>query len=287
MTSNRLGNQNSAQQWVNIYAMDWATGNIRTILESSADTLTATSLPMANGAVKNGSRVIVCSQGRDRIGGALFDLNPQTGDARLALDNWHGLQFNSPNDVILDRNGDVWFTDPMYGYEQGFRASPQLGSWVWYFSSKTQTAYPVADGFTKPNGLAFNVDETILYVTDSGFYRGDGTWSTDRPHAIYAFDVVAKNSGDKPQLKNRRLFAVVDHGIPDGIKVDGDDRVFVGCGDGVHIFDPSGWLLGKILVPGHKGVANLAFAGPYRNELLMLAETAVYSVQLAVTPPKR
>ena len=60
-------------------------------------------------------------------------------------------------------------------------------------------------------------------------------------------------------LTNRRLLHVVDTGIPDGIKVDARGRLFVGCGDGVHVLSRDGELLGKIKLPGKDPAANLAF----------------------------
>ena len=85
-------------------------------------------------------------------------------------------------------------------------------------------------------------------------------------------------------LTNRRLLHVADTGIPDGIKVDARGRLFVGCGDGVHVLSRDGELLGKIKLPGKDPAANLAFGkGKHRSTLYVLDETSVTAVELPGT----
>ena len=77
---------------------------------------------------------------------------------------------------------------------------------------------------------------------------------------------------------------VVDTGIPDGIKVDARGRIYVGCGDGVHILSRDGELLGKIKLPGKDPAANLAFGkGKHKSTLYVLDETSVTAVELPGT----
>lgn len=83
--------------------------------------------------------------------------------------------------------------------------------------------------------------------------------------------------GDQPFLTNRRLFAMADNGVPDGIKCDQFGNVYSGCGDGIHVWSPGGVLLGKILIPG--GVANFCFAR--RGRILALNETRMWEISLA------
>lgn len=91
----------------------------------------------------------------------------------------------------------------------------------------------------------------------------------------YAFDLSTISS--EPFLTNKRVFAMADTGIPDGIKCDTKGNVYSGCGDGVNVWSPGGVLLGKILISG--GVANFCFG---RNgELFMLNEHKIWRAQLA------
>ena len=89
-----------------------------------------------------------------------------------------------------------------------------------------------------------------------------------------AFDLAQLHG--QPFLVNRRLFAFVDVGIPDGIKCDTDGNVYSGCGDGVHVWSPGGVLLGKILIPG--GVANFCFGS--KGQMFILNEHRLWRVQL-------
>lgn len=81
----------------------------------------------------------------------------------------------------------------------------------------------------------------------------------------------------QPFLINRRLFAMADTGVPDGIKCDTHGNVYSGCGDGVNIWSPGGVLLGKIVVDG--GVANFCFGA--RGELFLLNEHKIWRAQLS------
>ena len=78
-------------------------------------------------------------------------------------------------------------------------------------------------------------------------------------------------------FENRKTFAFVSPGIPDGIHCDTKGNVYAGCGDGVHVFNPSGKLLGKIHIGGT--VANFGFAG--KGRMVILAETELYFATLA------
>jgi gluconolactonase len=82
----------------------------------------------------------------------------------------------------------------------------------------------------------------------------------------------------QPFLCNRRLFAMADVGIPDGIKCDVNGNVYSGCGDGVSIWSPGGVLLAKILVEG--GVANFCFGR--EGQMFLLNEYRLWRVQIAV-----
>lgn len=86
-------------------------------------------------------------QGGNNTGGALFVLDVLTGAARQLLDNFQGLQFNSPNDVVVSREGVAYFTDPSVGIQQNFRSVMQLGDYVWRFNARTGDTAVVATTF--------------------------------------------------------------------------------------------------------------------------------------------
>ncbi|CAF4913190.1 unnamed protein product [Rotaria sp. Silwood1] len=131
----------------------------------------------------------------------------------------------------------MWFTDPQVAYLQAFGSSPQLGSFVYRFDLTTSELRPVITDLIVPNGIAFDLNETTLYVSDTTpSSHGGGTYT------VYAYDL---NKHGLPI--NRRVFSVSSTGIPDGIKVDKVGRVWTGEGDGINIRDHHGILLGVIL----------------------------------------
>lgn len=93
----------------------------------------------------------------------------------------------------------------------------------------------------------------------------------------YAFDVITRSG--QPFLANRRLFAMADSGIPDGIKCDIDGNVYSGCGDGLNIWTPGGVLVAKVLIEG--GIANFCFGRS--GQVFLLNETRLWRLQLAET----
>jgi len=218
-------------------------------------------------------RLIVCEQGSRTEPARISRLDRTTGEREPVVEDWRGLPFNSPNDVVVASDGAIWFTDPSYGHLQGFRPEPMLGDFVYRHDPATGQTTVVADGFDKPNGIAFSPDERVLYVTDSGANQEPGSYHVSRPHHIKAFDVTGGT-----RLSGERLFAVVTPGFPDGLKVDRDGRVYASSFSGVQIFNPSGQLMGEIHLPG---AVNFCFGGAERDLLLITTDSAVWAAALA------
>jgi gluconolactonase len=215
-------------------------------------------------------RLISCEHGGRRVTRTEHD-----GSITILADRFEGKRLNSPNDVVVKSDGTVWFTDPPYGiltdYE-GDKADSEIGACnVYRLDPERGHLTVVAGDFDKPNGLAFSVDESRLYIADSGRSHG-----ADRHHHIRCFDV-----GSDGTLANGRVFATVDPGIPDGFRLDIAGNLWVGAGDGVHCFASDGRLLGKILIP--EPVANVCFGGPKRNRLFITADSSLYAVYLNTT----
>jgi gluconolactonase len=111
--------------------------------------------------------IIFCAQGTDKIGtGGLYYM-PRNAPPAALVTNFHSRDFNSVNDVVVSKDGCLWFTDPTYGFEQDFRPVPKLPNQVYRFNPETGDLRVVADGFGMPNGLCFNPDEAIMYITDT------------------------------------------------------------------------------------------------------------------------
>ena len=203
----------------------------------------------------------------------------EDGSVTSIADHWEGKRFNRPNDVVCRSDGSIYFTDPSlrvpqedreYGFAGVFRLDP-AGS-----------LHVATDRCEYPNGLAFSPDETILYVAISRTTeeclqeeeRGD--YCAHR--RIRAFDVAADGS-----LTNNRVFidmSSAEAGVPDGMKVDTQGRVYCTGSGGIWVIDPSGNRLGVIRVP--EVPRNLAFGGPDFSTLYITAGESLYSLDTTV-----
>lgn len=192
----------------------------------------------------------------------------------VLVDRYQGRRLNSPNDVVVKRDGSIWFTDPPYGIvsgHEGHKAESELGrNHVFRFDPTNGALRSVSDFVEEPNGLAFSPDESILYVSDtSAALRTDGSGH----HHIVAFDVI-----DGQDLANPRVFAVVNPGLSDGFRVDVHGFVYTSSADSVQVYHPDGTRMARIAVP--EKVGNLTFGGTEGNELYVCASTSLYRIRL-------
>jgi gluconolactonase len=210
-------------------------------------------------------RLVSCEHGARRVSRTELD-----GSVTVVADRWQGKRLNSPNDVVVSRDGAVWFTDPPYGilsdYE-GHKTEPEIDGCHVYRVGPGGNVERVADDFLRPNGLAFSPDERILYIADT---HGGHIRRFDR---------------DGGRLSGGEVFATVpagDGGSPgghfDGLRVDTLGRVWAAASD-VHCFHPDGSHLATLPIP-QPAVSNLVFGGPKRNRLFITATDSVYSILL-------
>ena len=228
----------------------------------------------ANGnTVDRQGRLVSCEHGTRQVTRTEPD-----GTITVLADRFEAKRFNSPNDVVAKADGTIWFTDPSYGIDtdyEGFKGESEIGGdHVYRLDPRDGRLTIVADDFVRPNGLAFSPDERRLYIADSG-----GSAFDDGPRHLRAFDV-----GDDGGLRGGEVIATCDTGVYDGFRCDTAGRIWTSAGDGVHCLAPDGTLLGKIRVP--ERVANLTFAGPRRNVLLITATTSLYEIRLPVNGAK-
>ena len=196
------------------------------------------------------------------------------GIDEIVVDRYQGRRFNSPNDIVVKRDGTIWCTDPPYGIvsdHEGHRAESELqDNYVFRFDPASGALDIVSDFVEEPNGLAFSPDESLLYVSDtSAALRHDGGGH----HHIVAFDVK-----DGRTLMNPRIFAVVAPGLSDGFRVDARGWLYTSSADSVQVYHPDGTRLARIPVP--EKVGNLTFGGPERDELYIAASTSLYRIRL-------
>jgi gluconolactonase len=221
----------------------------------------------ANGNTRDRQgRLITCEHDARRVTRTEYD-----GDITVLSDNYQGKKLNSPNDVVVARDGSIWFTDPTFGilgnYE-GHVAESEVAPAVYRLDPASGQLSMMTDTIAGPNGLAFSPDEKLLYVVAS---RAEPT------RAIHAFEVI-----DGKKLGKGRMLFDAAGGTPDGFRVDVDGNLWCGWGmgdaelDGVRVFNSAGAPIGHIRLP--ERCANVCFGGRYRNRLFMAASHGLYSL---------
>jgi gluconolactonase len=198
--------------------------------------------PGSNGLTLDArGNLILCQQGTQRVA------RMEADGKQVSLTNgFEGKHFNSPNDVIFAKNGNLYFTDPPYGLE-GLNDSPLKElkfNGVFLVRPSGETIAVIKD-LTFPNGLAFSPDERILYVGVSD----------PQSAKVWAYDVRPDGT-----VANRRLFfdarpLVNDKrvGLPDGMKVDARGDVWCTGAGGVLVISPEGKHLGTIVTGQQTG----------------------------------
>lgn len=219
-------------------------------------------------------RLVSCEHSGRRVSRTEFD-----GKVVTIADKWQGKRLNSPNDVVVKSDGSIWFTDPAYGIDtdyEGDKSESEIGRCnVYRVDPGTGNVDAVITDMERPNGIAFSLDESKLYVTDTG-----RTHKSDHPAHIMVFKVSAngkKVSGGKP-------FADCTAGLFDGFRLDEEGNIWTSAADGVHCYAPDGTLIGKVKVP--EVVANVCFGGSKRNDLYIAGTTSLYMVRLMVNGAK-
>jgi gluconolactonase len=204
-----------------------------------------------------------------RVGSMRVGIIHPAAEVATLADGVGGVSFNRPNDLVIDRQGGIFFTDP--GQALGPDAGKGLLPVSVYYITPARELRRVATGIAFPNGVLLGRDESVLYVNDS------------RGAHMLAFDV--RPGGE---LVNPRAFAsyegvevAADGGLrsgADGLAIDTEGRLYAGTYAGVQVFAPDGRHLGTI--PTQRPAQNLAFAGADKGTLYVVARGALLKVRM-------
>lgn len=213
-------------------------------------------------------------------GGALYAVQvrePRVGivapkeQARTLADGWDGLPFGRPNDLVVGRNGNVYFTDSgaAPGASNGQHAHAVAKPAVYRIPASGKLERVAAD-IERPNGIQLSPDEKTLYVAN-----------TQGEHVL-AYDVAPDGTvGKRRDFARLTGWSKGDNGWSsgaDGLAVDGAGRLYVASNAGIEVFGPRGDALGVIPLP--KKPQNLAFSGPGKHTLYVVGRGAAYKIAL-------
>ncbi|PGH17652.1 hypothetical protein AJ79_01014 [Helicocarpus griseus UAMH5409] len=245
---------------------------------------------------RNGS-IIFCSGGlNDTVDGkhyrpGIIKLDPRSGKSETLLNNYYGYFFNMCDDLDIDSDGNIWFTDPQYSWpDQTSIVAPQLGTASYKFNPETGVVQIVEDTLVQPNGINFSPDEKTLYLSDTGsaiaiidenvqpviplFYNSTGK------RTLYAFDVTP----DKRTLLNKRpIYHALEYAV-DGLKVAENGMVITATGRGVDVLDKYGVPL--LRVQTNFTAMNMQWVGPNYDELWIVGIGGVARLKWGLTGPR-
>ncbi len=194
--------------------------------------------PGSNGLLRDRQgNLILCQHGDRKIARMSAPIDDPKPEFETIVDNYQGSRFNSPNDAVFDRQGNLYFTDPPYGLEQRMDDPlKELDFQGVYRYSKEGTLSLLTDKMTRPNGIGLSPDESTLYVANS---------DPDMP----IWNAYTLN--DEGEVTGERLFhdatGYTGKGLPDGLKVDEKGNVWATGPGGVLVISADGQLLGRIL----------------------------------------
>lgn len=238
-------------------------GQANRITRISADNAIATYLENsggANGLAFNRSGELIAVQ-TTKPGIAVL---APAGKERVLVYNFEGTALTRPNDLVVDKRGGVYFTDPGPRPEPG---KPALKTAVYYLSPQAKL-HQLATDIERPNGIQLSPDEKTLYVANTyGEY-------------VLAYDVKSDGTvGARRNFAKLEGFTKTEQGATsgaDGLAVDAKGRLYVATAAGVQVFDPNGKALGVIPLP--KAPQNLAFAGKDKKTLYVVGRGNAYRI---------
>lgn len=212
----------------------------------------------------NDGNIVCCEQSSRRV--VRFPVaDPEA--IEVIAEDYRGARLNSPNDVVVDSHGRVYFTDPSYGLGPGGegRELPHNGV---YRIDTDGAIHLIDDRFQQPNGLVFSPDERYLYIGDT------------QQLVIRRFEVQPDGT-----IIGGAVFAdmrkATQKGGPDGMTIDADGRLWATGPGGIWLIDADGTPLGQLLMPEQP--SNVTFGGPDGTTLYITAETSLYQLDTTVT----
>ena len=218
----------------------------------------------------NQGNLVTCEHGARRV-----TTTNQNNVITLIADEYNEKRLNSPNDVCVHSNGSILFTDPPYGIInpkriEGFPGHMMYGGcYVFRYESKTKKLEPIVTDMERPNGIALSLDETHLFISNTGDTKYIRRYDIDKNLKISKPIEFVKSDPEH---------------VFDGFRFDADNNLWTSCGKGVACYAPSGEQIGYIKIP--ELVSNVDFGGIEGKTLFITASTSLYMANLNIKGAK-
>ena len=205
--------------------------------------------PGSNGlTLNNEGQLVICQHGDRRVALLACSYKEPKAEFKTLADNYQGKKLNSPNDVVVDKQGNLFFTDPPYGLLKNVNdSSKQIPFQGVYKVKPDGTVILLVDSLTRPNGIALSSDQQTLYVANS-----------DKPIAKWYSFHIKGDSLTEARIFYATKYAEGELGAPDGMRVDKNGNLFATGPGGIWIFNAAGKALGRIRLP--EATANCTFS---------------------------
>jgi gluconolactonase len=218
----------------------------------------------ANGLMVNAKGdIVACEMGSGQVAA----YSPDGKERRVLAAEYNGKRFNAPNDLVIDRQGGIYFTDPEYSAPKPL---PQTIRTFYYLAPDGTVTRLVNKDLPNPNGIILSPDEKTLYLIPTG-----------------SADMVAYPVLSPGKIGEARLFCKLKQregkagAGGDGLCIDTKGNLYITSQTGIQVFDPTGKHMGTIEFPEQP--ANCDFGGPDMKTLYVTARTSLYAVKMEAT----
>ena len=231
-----------------IYVWDWKTNEVGLFSDKTG---------RANGTYFNSKdELITCSDNS----GEMWQFNKKGEKIATLITDYEGKRLNGPNDLWIDKNDGIYFTDPLYVRDYWTDFKQEIAQKNLYFRD-LNGKISVLDTFTQPNGIVGSNELKKLYVSDIDAGK------------TYVYDIVGEG-----KLTNKKLFCEMGS---DGMTLDSDGNLYL-TGKGVFVLNPQGKQILHIPIDNEDWTSNVTFAGKNNNILFITATKSVYTMKMNV-----
>jgi gluconolactonase len=216
----------------------------------------------ANGLKFNSKGELVACE----MGGQVVAYDIESKKKRVVADKFDGNGFNAPNDLVIDKQDGIYFTDPSFG---AANPRPQKKLGVYYVDPKGMVTRLI-DDLQNPNGILLSPDEKTLYVIPTG-PADMMSYPIESPGKIGKGKVFCTLKGKDGKKGTGG----------DGATIDTKGNLYITSSLGLQVFNPEGKLLGVIAIPEQP--ANVCFGGADAKTLYVTARTSLYTIPMEAT----